>query len=84
MRENVEIARMLLAAGVDANRQDSFGWTPLMCAANAGNIRFVQLLLNTDGIRLNTQSAYGDTALSLANKRGHEAVVKLLLDSTPE
>ncbi|CAN7995108.1 unnamed protein product [Ixodes hexagonus] len=76
-----EIERCL-AAGLDVNHIDSFGWTPLMCAACDGAEDSVCCLLkrNADKRMLNKQ---GKTAMDLAMARGHFNVVQLLCKTEP-
>jgi uncharacterized protein len=60
---HIEIARMLVAAGADAD-DTAWGHTPLMEAAAYGRVAMVRLLLD-HGADVNASSA-GDTALILA------------------
>jgi len=43
----LDMGAVLLSAGANANLQDQQGCTPLMLAASAGSLRFLQLLANT-------------------------------------
>uniref|UniRef100_V5HQY3 Putative major histocompatibility complex protein bat4 n=1 Tax=Ixodes ricinus TaxID=34613 RepID=V5HQY3_IXORI len=77
--QNNDVAEIerCLAAGLDVNETDCFGWTPLMSAACDGAQDSVRFLLkrNADRRMLNKQ---GKTAMDLAVVRGHFKVVQLL------
>lgn len=55
-------------------------YTPLMCAAAAGHLDMVQLLLQL-GADVNSSTSIGATALCLSAKHGRERVVTCLLDA---
>ena len=55
------------------------GWTPLMNAAERGDLSTVLRLLAAPGIDVNLTSQAGDTALCLAACNGHADVVTSLL-----
>lgn len=54
--------------------REATGWTPLMCAAAAGDIDTAKQYLNDRDI----EDANGDTALIVAAKAGHKDLVELL------
>jgi ankyrin repeat protein len=64
---------------IDINSQDSKGWTALIYAADMGNEKCVELLLNHPGIDVNVQNKGGWTALVHAAYMGREKCVELLL-----
>jgi len=84
----IEIVKLLLASGVDVNKADRGGWTPLCAVAYySGNIEVVKLLLSyganiyatlTDNSKVDPLIKAGDTALDIAQKKGHIQVVELL------
>lgn len=45
--ESVAAARLLVDAGAELDREDSKGWTALVCAAHAGNTELFCFLLNS-------------------------------------
>ena len=57
-----ETVKVLLAAGADVNAMDSWGYTPLMKAAYAGNVDTVQTLLEA-GADVNVKNKRAETAL---------------------
>ncbi len=63
-----------------ANTVNDFGATPLMRAANNGNIDIIKLLLRS-GANVNAADAGGATALHIAARRGNVSAVQILLDS---
>ena len=73
---------MLKDAGVGGaiNAVDDGGWTPLHCAAAAGNGAVVSALLGRGAlIAARTRAGGGMTALHLAAERGHAGVVRALV-----
>ena len=74
---SVEVARLSLDAGADANAKGHRDRTVLMCAAEAGASEVVSLLLSA-GADPNAVSADGWTALERAELRGHADVATAL------
>ncbi|KAI9773868.1 MAG: hypothetical protein M1840_006094 [Geoglossum simile] len=89
---NEELVRFFIGQDAEINTQASFdmlnyeddeedyGGTALHCAAVAGNIGVMQILLHHSP-DLHIRDVYGRTALHKAAMNGHEATVKLLLES---
>lgn len=76
----VEVVRALIGiGGVDINRVDDTGSTPLIWAARNGHEQVVELLLGQGGIDPNKPDHYRQTPISHAAENGHAAVVELLL-----
>jgi ankyrin repeat protein len=68
----------------DTNTKDFFfGHTPLMMAAQNGNVSAVQTLLDK-GVDVNERNEYGDTALTFATLKGHTDCVQSLIDKGAE
>jgi len=83
-RGNVDIARMLIEAGVDVTARRMVGAglggledPPLTVTAKHGNVPMVQLLLAA-GARIDARDATGSTALDRAKQWGHQPVIELL------
>ena len=74
-RGHLEIARILLEAGADANRRDAFYQSPL---DRARSVEAVELLLK-HGANLEAFDRRGLTALELAIERRDEATARILL-----
>lgn len=77
----VEIARLLLAQGVNVNAQYKNGYTALHAAAENGQTAMVQLLLE-HGAQPYAAKDDGMTPLMLAELQGFQRVVELLRAST--
>jgi ankyrin repeat protein len=75
-RCSVEIMRMLLDHGADANACSPDGWTALMSASALGRVRMVTLLLNR-GAHSDARNKLNFTALrsALTNRQGEVALV---------
>jgi len=87
-RRNVRDVEALVRAGADVNDAGSTGWTPLLSAANDGNVALARLLLNS-GADVNLADNCGYTPLLIAVDTsldgavpGHEPteLIRLLLD----
>ncbi|PRX25083.1 ankyrin repeat protein [Orenia metallireducens] len=68
-----------ITAGIDINKQDDKGRTPLMKAAKANNVGAVKALLNNQA-DANIQDNQGKTALIEAASEGNNFITELLLD----
>lgn len=75
-----DIINYFLAKGVDANKADNEGNTPLMIAAAGRDTQALQQLLPLVK-NSNTQNGKGETALSIAVKSGSPEAVTLLLNN---
>lgn len=73
---------LLQVPGVDVNKRDSGGWTPLHHAAMTRYRGNVELLLGCPGIEVVAQTPKGQIALDLAERYGHENVVDVLREAT--
>jgi ankyrin repeat protein len=81
---DTNMAAHLISKGADFNSPgqiDDTGhsWTPLMTAANLGQIEIIKLLLSR-GAQLEQTNNHGDTALMEAAKRNVPDSVKLLIE----
>ncbi|MFI5332686.1 MAG: ankyrin repeat domain-containing protein [Candidatus Babeliales bacterium] len=74
-----EVGKMF-QQGVKIGAQNKFRETPLMRAAEYGDLRICELLVSySKGKRINAHNVQGDTALMYATRGGHVPVVEFLL-----
>lgn len=74
------MARQLIKAGADVNRQNSRLDSPYLLAGAEGRLEILRLTL-LHGADLKSTNRYGGTALIPACERGHVEVVKTLLQA---
>ncbi len=72
------VMKRFLAMGGDPDAPDESGQTPLMEAANWGNVETMRLLL-LHGADAHKQGRNGATALDAARQFGHTDAIALLL-----
>lgn len=77
---DLEIARLLLEAGADANAGNRYGITPLWLAATNRSPRLVALLLE-HGASASAALPHGETALMAAARAGDADSIRLLLEA---
>ncbi|SFD32652.1 ankyrin repeat domain-containing protein [Paracidovorax konjaci] len=77
-RQDVRMAKVLIAAQADVLREQPDGTTPLMQSAKTGNTEMMALLLQS-GAKVNALTKTENSALGIAAKRGHAEAVRLLL-----
>ncbi len=73
------VLQLLLDKNADPNIGTATGLTPLMAAANRGNVEAMQMLL-AKGAKADAKNAAGSSALVFAAGSGQPAAVKLLLE----
>lgn len=78
-KNHLDVARLLLDRGANAEYRDPAGWTPLIHATYFGSSLELISLLVEKGANVNAQNDRGVTALYLAAAGGHEAYVQHLL-----
>ena len=64
--------------GFDFNSKDPYGWTPLMAAADGGNLAVVKMLLGF-GVRIGDDDGTGATALMYAAWSGRKDCIRELV-----
>lgn len=74
------VAGLLQIPGIDANRRDHIGETPLHLAARVGRLDMVSILLKAPAIDAAAVTPRGRTALHLAAITGRDDIVRLLID----
>ena len=65
---------------VNPNRQDKYGQTAILLAAEEGHEGVVKLLLGRKDVKSDTADGYGRTPLLCAASIGHEGVMNLLVE----
>ena len=76
-RNYTELALLLIERGANVNIQNIQGWTALMDAAEAGNVRVVKALLAA-GARTQARHHNGSTAMDFARAGNHQEVIRVL------
>jgi ankyrin repeat protein len=81
--EDGKTVEVLLKAGADPNASDDVGYTPLIFAAEEGNVRATELLIAA-GAKLDARNWQRETALDIAlnhpfRTEDHDRIVDLLL-----
>lgn len=80
MRDNVEMAQMLLYAGANVKATTRLGgYTPLTLAAKNGNATMIRALVS-GGADVKAPTSTGVTPLMLAAQSGHADAVKTLIE----
>lgn len=77
----VEIARLLIAAGAEVNTKDGIKDTPFLYAGAEGRDDILKLILATGRARLKDTNRYGGTALIPAADKGHPSTVRILIEA---
>lgn len=75
--DDTSLVEYLLDRGFDVNAQTEYGYTPLRCAAEAGNPRIAEYLLR-HGARLDLKDTGGETPLDIAKENNQKEVVSVL------
>jgi uncharacterized protein len=78
VRGDIAMVMKFIKKGVDVNKADSNGWTPLMLASKLGHTSIVRELLD-NGAGADYKNHGGSTALLWAATFGHADVVRLLV-----
>ena len=73
------VKALLSTPGVDVNKADRNGNTPLLLACGRGHVGVVRLLLAHPRIKINKEDNVGTTPLYRASAMGRTEIVKLLL-----
>jgi len=76
---NIDIAKLLIAAGADVNAQSIHGDTALMYTSVTGHPEIAKMFIEA-GADVNARSNNGSTALMLAIDPVHTEIVQLLLE----
>jgi ankyrin repeat protein len=77
-RRRADVVTLLLSAGADIDGTDAGGWTPLMHAADSGDVEAVEYVLSLGANPDVSDPEDGRTAMSIAIRHDHQDVVDLL------
>ena len=77
LRDDPEIASILIQHGADVNARNIYNETPLHWACKHGNVSIVNLLL-ASGVNANKKDTDGDTPLKWAKQENNIEIVNLL------
>ena len=75
-KNDVALVKELIGKGVYVDGVDSFGWTPLRCAAGKGFVDCAKPLLESNAY-VNKVDGDGWTPLHFASNNGHVGCVKV-------
>ena len=78
-----DVVKLLVENGADINTKDDYGKTPLMYAAENGNLNIIKFLVEK-GADIKAKDKDDKTALDLVHKTGHSDVVQYLESLTIE
>lgn len=73
------MVEVLLGQGAEINATDKNGWTPLHCAARAGYLDVVKLLVES-GASPKSETNLGSAPIWFAASEGHNDVLKYLME----
>ncbi|KAL5509390.1 hypothetical protein EMCRGX_G004757 [Ephydatia muelleri] len=83
MKERSNVVQVLIQFGANINHQlQPEGWTPLMLAAQNGNLEITQLLCSQPDIQLDAIDNFGYTAIDIAKSHHHNLVHEELENRT--
>jgi ankyrin repeat protein len=74
---NIEAVKQHIAAGVDVNAPNTYGWTALYWASSRGHKEIVELLI-ANGAHVNPKGDLGDTPLDGAIEDNHTEIADIL------
>ncbi|MEZ0385506.1 MAG: ankyrin repeat domain-containing protein [Verrucomicrobium sp.] len=77
--DTASVERALQYPGIQINKEQGDGITPLFAAAQKGHTGVVGVLLKEPGIQINKAAKGGVTPLHQATEQGHSSVVELLV-----
>jgi len=72
--------KFLIEKGVDINKANKDGFTPLYIASQEGHLDLVKLLIEK-GAEINKIGKVGETPLYIASENGHLGVAKYLMQN---
>jgi len=78
---NTEQAQLSIDVGANMNKEDDYGYTPLMNAVSRGHTEIVRLLIER-GANVYSRNKNGVTAYTLARKYRRRPIIRLLTEYT--
>ena len=79
--DDLETAKLLIAAGANVKAANREGATPLLLAATNGNAAMLEILIKAGADPNAALTKYNDTALMIAARTGKTDALKVLLDN---
>lgn len=79
-QDHTDISKIFIDLAKDINAHNE-GWTFLTIAAAYGNLKLVELLINTYKAHIDSENGDRETSLFLAIKKGHIDIAKFLIES---
>jgi ankyrin repeat protein len=77
-----DIMELLIQAGIQINSRNHSGFTPLMIAAQNGDLSCVGILVKAFACIDFIDYEHNETAIEIARKHGHEEIVNYLLSTS--
>nr|GMD27891.1 ankyrin repeat, PH and SEC7 domain containing protein secG-like [Ipomoea batatas]GME16310.1 ankyrin repeat, PH and SEC7 domain containing protein secG-like [Ipomoea batatas] len=78
IQSHIESLQFLVSIGCDPDLQDANKWTPLHHAAKSGQIRAVEILVNSSKLAKSLLTKDGKTPFDVAVERGHSDLYDML------
>src|SRR5687768_9858809 len=82
-RNDIAGVERFIKKGVDVNKKDNEGRTPLMWAAFMDQKEIAHLLVKNKAL-INDKNKFGETALALAAMKGHADVAAILMENNAD
>ena len=79
LKDNEEIAAILISNNANLNAKDERGYAPIHIAAGRGNLRLIKLLVNK-GANMEIKQQNGDSLLHMASTFAQKDVVEYLVE----
>jgi ankyrin repeat protein len=77
---HVDILKLLLKLGAEPDKENDYGWTPLMFASFYGHVHICELLLNIKSVNPDRVNALSLNALKCSIYKGHIQITEMLLE----
>jgi serine/threonine-protein phosphatase 6 regulatory ankyrin repeat subunit B len=77
---NENVVKLFIKLGAEVDKENEYGWTPLMLASYNGHLNVAQFLIGLKTVQINKANALGLNALKCAIYKGHTQIMNLLID----